>query len=262
MPYRKWTYANRTRATITLVITSAVLVLFFVEYPLPLKPDKVDLLFRAILLLFWSNLIVDRISDVGVAYTADVEHNEIKGFFENLPSILAGPHHLMYFSSIIDSRHHFVQLAQSALSIRNTVLRYGASESADADDHGYKEWLTAKKEAILKRRISVTEIVSCHLGPSDVQRNFMKELANNSHYRFVELDDVRLPMMQLTIFEFASDGANSKEVVFGWEFPESDQAASFASRNPKLVEYFEKYFSKNLAIAQERAKEDPTLKDN
>jgi hypothetical protein len=43
----------------------------------------------------------------------------------------------------------------------------------------------------------------------------------------------------MTIFEFI----NGKEVLFGWEFPGVQNGHCFLTKNDKLVEFFEDYFS-------------------
>jgi hypothetical protein len=182
------------------------------------------------------NLITTAVQE----YLADDDKNEVLRRIELLPGLIAHNSDLIIFRDRNTGYQYCIEACAKAKSVRNNILRYGLSTSADPDDAVYKTWLAAKEKSVESLDVPWKEIVSAHLDENDGQVKLSKLLARHGprYYDWRRLDDRMCPMVQMTLFEFD----NHSEVIFGWEFPGIWRGPSIMTRNKETVQYFEKYF--------------------
>lgn len=228
------------------VLVSSILGLAIVSIDFYFHAENRYLLPFAFLLT--AAIIPDKVGDVFASYAFDIERDEVRILFSDLPNYLVDSHHIVSFPTRELGLKYCIYLAESATRIRNTVLRYGNSYSvgslyhADGIDKLYEKWLEARKDSV-RRGNQVTEVISKYLAADDPSREQAIQLSTlSTRYRCHLIDDRANPLTQMTIFEFDE----YKEVVLGWELPGSDEGRSFSSRNSRVVEHFEAYFEHTL----------------
>ena len=166
--------------------------------------------------------------------------NNIHEILNQLPSLLAGRHDITSFASEADGLRHAINLANMAIEVKNTVLRYGIKSSLSPYGDLYKKWIETKRESIQSSRAcGWMEIVSTHLSDEDPQRIFMNEVAESAKYEKSFIDDINHPMIQMAIFSY-SDG--SREIMLGHSFPRIKTGTVFITKNDAIIQYFERYY--------------------
>jgi hypothetical protein len=230
-------HRNTISALGQLAFNVAALAIVYFSYSQ--NEPSVNKILIPIFILFASTFIVDKVGGVFSGYSFDRDHLNMERLYEELPNILVGNHDIVTFPSRIEGLKYATYLCEFSSHVRNTVIRYGSNRTSTAQDEEYMNLLKAKKKSLKDNDCVWTEILSDYLGDDDPAIKLVNEIQNTTRYYVCYVDDVHMPMVQMFIFEFTD---RDKEVIFGWEFPGMEQGASFATRNRKIVDYFETYF--------------------
>lgn len=238
MPKRFTSRRNTISAIGQLAINVVALVIVFFSYRQTGNAvENATLL--AIFFLFAATFITDKVGGVFAGYSFDSDHAETKRIFDELPALLVGGHDIVTFPTRVEALRYATYLISSATHVKNTVLRYGEPNSSTQQDHAYVLMLEAKRKSIMENDCAWTEVISSRLSDADPVIQIIKDLQPKTRYHVHYIDDTVLPMVQMFIFDFSALG---REVVFGRDFPGAEHGAAFATRNPRIIEYFEKYF--------------------
>jgi len=238
-------YRNTISAAAQLVVVIVTLVIVYFSY---VQTNQSKELF-AIFFLFSATFMTDKVAALFAGYGLDRDKLETDRLFKSLPSLLLESSDIVTFSNRKDGINYIVAMLKSAVSVRNTVLRYGKTASATSQDFEYEAMLEAKREALLKNDCPWTEIVSIHIDNDDKVMALISELKGKTRYNVSFIDDKCIPMIQMLMIDYDD---REREVIFGWEFPEAGAAPAFSTRNRQVVQYFEKYFDhcRRLASAE------------
>jgi len=222
-----------------LVISLAALGVISVEYLVAKPPESLRDILMPILFLFATMIVVDKFGAVFSGRSFDEERQEVTDLVQTLPSLMSKSHDVVTFSSRARGYTYCINAAEFAISVKNTVIRYGDDAAASPNDYDYAAWREAKYKSITTSHCEWYEIVSNYLARDNPQISlFDKTKLRRTNYHSRYIDDVKCPMVQMTIFDFHE----YREVIFGWEFPELEQGMCFLTRNDRVVAYFDKYF--------------------
>ena len=231
----------------SLVSLISILLSYLLDKSFPNSP-----IFIATFLLFATTIISDRIATIidAVFNQQDETDKEAQctkkidkvcSELKEIPKILHGDRSLTIFDSRTEGLTYAINAVKTAVSVKNTVLRYGNSHTAAMGDQTFKKWIDAKRESMNSTNCIWTEIVSKYIGIEDQQTQLITDFAHdNPNYIVKWLDDVQLPMVQIAIFQYAG---NKKDLLFGWELPGLPHGPCFLSTNQRVIDYFEAYFS-------------------
>ena len=114
----------------------------------------------------------------------------------------------------------------------------------------YGAWRESTFDVVADGR-EVTELISCHLLPSDRVRAEIDLLKPTQHYRYRLVDDVQNQLRQITIFDF--DDGRPSIAVMGWQLPNQEHGPAFAIQEELFVNHERTYFL-NIYNANEKTK--------
>ena len=229
-----------------LVLGIATLMFVFISFKLQSKSDDILLsitqLFYAILVLYGSSLVIDRIGDVARTWTLETQEEELNKRLSALPGLFAGRNDLVTFSNAQTALVYCISAVGGAVNVRNTILRYGSAQTHSPTDSTYNEWLDARDRAVRGSACTWSDIMSEHIesGSKVYREGVLLSQLGNRYYDFKILNDKANPMIQMTIIENA---AGYKEIIFGWQFPGFPQGPPILTRNERLIYFFEEYFN-------------------
>lgn len=187
--------------------------------------------FTALALLVISEKFGTLINDILLDKEVEEREKNLRGVFSNierLPSLLAGHYDVITFPNQAEAiKYCLSALTDEVVEVKNTVLRYGLADSASIFGPQYLQWMGKKRDSI-KNNCVWTEIVSGHLNNDDPQMSFIREVDGSSRYSYSRIDDIRSPMMQLTILTYRD---SHKEILFGHEFPTIRHGVTFLTKN-------------------------------
>jgi hypothetical protein len=196
----------------------------------------------AVFLLLVPVLVTDRVAGIFTEMAAAKEAQALESRLKSLPGNLAGRNDIITFPNANHGTEYCAEMARRATLVKNTVLRYGEGATSmplpDQMD-GYQRWLAAKRESV-SSGCTWVEIVSQYLAPKDPQSEFVVVMTARNNYKVRWIDDKNGVPVQMILMEFPEGG---KEVLFGWQLPTMPQGPCFLTRNQKVIEYFESYFS-------------------
>ena len=229
---------KRTPVSFILFIIS-IIGFSAIYYQFHISPDTKDNVPLILLLGSFGFLIIsEKLCSMINDYLSDSEMSAIYSHLDRFPGLLAGRHDIVVFPNSIESLKYCLSVCELATDIKNTVLRYGISNSA-CPRTLYDEWIKSKHKT-LKNGCTWTEIVSKHIHENDPQKIFMRDVGlERSEYSASIIDDKKSPMMQMTIFTYSN---GKKEILFGHEFPTMRHGISFLTNNKEIINYFELYF--------------------
>lgn len=234
-------HRGKTWASIGQLLTGlASLVFVFFEY---LKGGTTnDPILLSVFFLFASTIVIDKVGQIFTSYSSERDEDEFRDLFDRLPGNLAGRNDIVAFPNDGEASRYCAAIVPLAISVKNTVLRYDYARYDLSDNSDYTEWRTLKIDSIRSKSCSWMEIISAHIDPTDYQRDVISQFSKigRSKYDWRFLDEEKTPMIQMSIFEFRN---GLKEVVFGWTFPGAPHGPAFASRNERVVTFFENYFT-------------------
>jgi len=238
---RKKTIASISQLFVGIV---SIAFVYFSYAQDSLTKDKV---LMAVFIFFSTTIVTNGISDIFRNYSEEQDSAQMRQFLTALPSSLSSHMDIFTFQSGQDALRYCIENCAKATSVHNTVLRYGGERTAmpHRGNDLYKRWIDVKIEA-LHRSCTWVEIVSQGISENDSQRAFMKAAQKyGSYYKHRFLDDTVHSMIQMVLLEL-TDG--TKELIFGWAFPDLQHAPVFLCKNAKVIEYFEHYFSYYYSI--------------
>lgn len=237
--------------------------LFLVYFSFNISIDKVDAasnstykhlieIFNAIFFLYAAGLIVDRLGAIAQSIAEERKDQFYEAEFKRLPTQIASNAGLVTFPSTDIGMKYCSAAVENAISVKNTILRYGSSESHSASDKIYTEWLEKKKKLIDTNKCPWREIISESIPNTSTIYSYICKFLKNppSAYRLRKLDDVNSPMVQMTIIKYI----DYSEIIIGWEFPGFPHGASALIRNSVVVEYFDNYFDHYWDLCKEDVK--------
>jgi hypothetical protein len=129
--------------------------------------------------------------------------------------------------------------------VQNTVFRYGVTKP-DTNRQDYEKWVLAKMDLLIEGK-KIQEVFD-HNVP---EYELFKLLQENKGKRRILFEGYFLPrdtenLIGMTIFGYAN---NCREIFFGRDLKHLYFEPVFRTKNPEVVEFFEKYFGNLLRQA-------------
>ena len=200
---------------------AALALVFFAYRAEPTSKDvnvAIEHIFYAVFFLYASGLVVDRIGDVARTLAQEKQEEEFEERSGIVAELVCGRNDLVTFPNAISGLQYCVNAVREAVSVKNTILRFGQKQSHSPQDEVYQQWVAAKRTSVESNTCTWSEIISCHIPRSSDLYKIIEPLAQKGsrYHSYRTIDDKTMPMVQMTIFEYRS---GYREILFGWEFP-------------------------------------------
>ena len=231
----------RTRTSFIILLGSIISVIFiYFQYVInEITHNNPTLMVT--FFLFATFLVTDRASALASDFLSDIDRKKTDGELFSIPTKFIGNNDIVAFSTALEAIKYCTAVVPMAISVKNTVFRYGRDNISIKYKEGnaYSDWLKAKKSSLTDNNCTWAEIMSQHIRDNDDEKKFVNDVSSlGGFYDCSYIDENDKAIIPFIIFEFRG----YKEVIFGWEFPTMRQGPCFLSRNDRVVRFFENYF--------------------
>lgn len=192
---------------------------------------------------FLSEVVARCFSEFFADQESKIVQTYIKEFADDFLKASANMSEIVVFSTNLMAFEYLVSNLNRAISVNNTILRYGSEQAKGPYGETYAQWMREKSKSIVDGA-QWNEIISSHLKFTDEQERIIQEYQRQGRfYESVMIDDREHPMIQMISIVYR-DGV--REVIFGFHYPGWLTAPAFLSRDRNIFDFFQNYFQVNF----------------
>lgn len=211
-----------------------------------------DILHYVVVLLgifFISEVVARCFAETFSQQESETTKAHIKQFVDDIHNATARTSEIVVFPTNIVAFDYLASNINRAISVNNTILRYGSERAVGPYGDIYAHWMREKSKSIVGGA-QWNEIISCHLKFTDEQADIVRNYEQQGQfYDSTLIDDREHQMMQVTTIIYRE---GVREVLFGFHYPGWLSAPAFLSRDRNVFEFFQNYYQVNFHRCKER----------